>query len=271
VTSASPAPLTAPDVLALLARLDEIAERVILVGGQAVNLWAEHYLAQGRVPELLVDVPYTSKDVDFCASKEVVRAFAARLPQGRARFPSLDDATPNTGIVMFVDDAGRERVIDFLAAPFGLDAKEVERDAVSMDVLDAQGQATGRRFRVMHPIASMESRVHNVVGLAHTYDTPHGRKQLRASVVCAREALKDLLDTPAAEGFDPVRTVLDLNERIFDLCLHDHHGRVVHQRTGIDPFDAVFVDPRLGERFVATRYPQVRARLAAARKKRAPK
>ena len=36
------------------------------------------------------------------------------------------------------------------------------------------------------------------------------------------------------EGFDPVRAVLNLNERIFDLCLHNHHGRVVLQRAGID-------------------------------------
>lgn len=113
----------------------------------------------------------------------------------------------------------------------------------------------------------MESRVHNVVGLPRDYDTPHGRKQLRASVVCAREALRDVPDTPATDRFDPVRAALDLNERIFDLCLRDRHGKVVHHRTGVDPFDAVLVDRRLGDRFVDVRLPQVRSRLALVRKK----
>ncbi len=267
MTRSAPTLLTAPNVLALMARLDEVAERVVLVGGQAVNVWAEHYLALGRVPELVADAPFASKDVDFCASREAVRAFAARLPHGRAKFASLDDATPNVGVVMFVDDAGHERLIDFLSAPFGMNAAQIERESILMDVLDAAGEPTGRKFRVMHPIACLESRVHNVVGLAEMYDTPHGRKQLRAAVACAHEALKDLLDAPEAEGFDPVRAVLDLNERIFDLCLRDHHGRLVHQRTGIDPFGAVLIDDRLGERFVTLRYPQVRDRLTALRKK----
>ena len=31
-----------------------------------------------------------------------------------------------------------------------------------------------------------------------------------AAVVCARETLKDILDTPASDDFDPVRAALDL-------------------------------------------------------------
>lgn len=69
-------------------------------------------------------------------------------------------------------DAGRERVIDFVTAVFGLHDSEIGLDAVSMAVLDALGQATGQRFRVMHPVASMGSRGHNVVGLAHTRHAP---------------------------------------------------------------------------------------------------
>lgn len=262
----SPPPLSAGDVLTLLARLGDVAEQVILVGGQAVNVWVEHYRAQERLPELSTAGAFTSKDVDFCAARDVVRSFAARLPKGRAKFPSLDDATPNVGIVIFADDGGYERTIDFLSAPFGMDAAAVQRRSVRYDLYDAEGRSTGHGYRLMHPVDCMESRVHNVVGLAHAYDTPHGRKQLRASVFCAREALKDILDTPTTETFNPVRTVLDLNERIFQFCLHDRNGRVV-VRTGIDPLDAVLIDPRLGARFTDTRVPQVRARLAALRAK----
>lgn len=264
-----PPPISARDVLALLVRLGDVADRIVLVGGQAVNLWSEIYLAQGRAPELMEDAPFTSKDIDFCGSHEAARLFAARVRQGRAKLATLDDATPNVGVVLFVDDGGHERVVDFLGAPFGMKARGVERNSVRLDLLDDAGISTGTTYRVMHPVDCLESRVHNVVGLATTYDTPHGRRQLRAAVICAREALKDILDTPASEGFDPVRAVLDLNERIFDLCLHDRHGRVVCQRAGIDPFDAVLVDPRLGEKFIERRWPQMRQRLAAQRAKMA--
>jgi len=264
---AAPPPLSARDVFALLARLGDIAEQVVLVGGQAVNVWSEFYVAQGRADALIADAPFVSKDIDFCASRATVKGFAARLPGGTARLATLDDATPQVGLVHFLDEGGHARQIDFLGSPFGMDAKAVVRASVPLDVLDAQGQPTGHQFRVMHPVDCLESRVHNVVGLAHAYDTPHGRRQLRAAVVCAREALKDILDTPPADTFDPVRTVLNLNERIFNLCLHDRHGRVVYAQTTIDPFDAVLADPRLGERFLSLRLPQVRSRLAAQRRK----
>ncbi len=262
-----PPPISAREVLELLARLGDVADRIVLVGGQAVNIWSEYYLAQGRAPELLADAPFTSKDIDFCGSHEAARLFAARVRQGRAKLATLDDATPNVGVVLYVDDGGHERVVDFLGAPFGMVGREVEQRSVRLDVLDEAGTSTGATYRVMHPVDCLESRVHNVMGLADAYDTPRGRRQLHASVVCAREALADILDTPASDQFDPVRIVLDLNERLFTFCLRDRHGRTVHQRTGIDPLDAVSVDPRLGERFIGVRLPQVRARVAALRAK----
>jgi hypothetical protein len=148
-----------------------------------------------------------------------------------------------------------------------MESKAITRSSVPLDVLDEQGRPTGHRFRVMHPVDCLESRVHNVVGLADAYDTAHGRRQLRAALVCAREALSDILDTPGSDEFDPVRAVLDLNERLFRLCLHDPHGRVVHAQTGIDPLEAVLADSRLGERFLTVRLPQVKRRVAALRSK----
>lgn len=267
MTGSSVTPLSLDEVLALLGTLGELGERVVLIGGQAISFWADHYVRLGRAPEISTDAPLTSKDIDFCGPRDVVPLFARRLRGGRARLATLDDATPNVGVIRYLDDAGYERVIDFLGAPFGMTAAGVQRDAVPVALRTREGVATGHHVLVMHPLACLESRVHNVVGLAHAYDTPHGRRQLRAAVVCAREALKDVIATPAAERFDPVRTALDLNERLFHLCHANAHGRVVLQRTGIDPFDAVLVDPRLGEKFFERRLPQMRERLARLRGK----
>jgi hypothetical protein len=54
----------------------------------------------------------------------------------------------------------------------------VRDTAIAVDILDDAGKTTGVRFLVMHPVLGMESRVHNVAGLADAYDTERGRTQL---------------------------------------------------------------------------------------------
>jgi len=107
----------------------------------------------------------------------------------------------------------------------------------------------GIEFLVMHPAHVLESRASNVDGLPN-YRSPQGLKQLRASVVCAREFARDLLD----EGH--VRDVLRLNERVFRFSLRGH-GLGVWMRDQISTFEAVLLDPRLPAGFVHTRYPRM--------------
>ena len=147
------------DIRPILARLADLDRDLVLVGGQAVNFWA--FVYEGRVPALAQAGPFASRDVDFCGDRRTVRECAQRLG-GRARVSTLDDATPNSGTVVFVDSAGVQRSLDILSAPFGLAASEVRDTAIAVDILDDAGKTTGVRFRVMHPVLSMESRVHNV-------------------------------------------------------------------------------------------------------------
>jgi hypothetical protein len=149
------------DIRPILARLADLDRDLVLVGGQAVNFWA--FVYEGRVPALARAGPFASRDVDFCGDRRTVRQCAQRLG-GRARVSTLDDATPNSGTVVFVDSAGVQRSLDILSAPFGLAASEVRDTAIAVDILDDAGNTTGVRFHVVHPVLSMESRVHNVAG-----------------------------------------------------------------------------------------------------------
>ncbi|MEZ4297217.1 MAG: hypothetical protein R3B70_19790 [Polyangiaceae bacterium] len=247
--------LTFRDIKTVLARLQ--GAKIVLIGGQALNFWAEHFLP--RAPELAAGAPYTSKDIDFCGDRAAVIDCASRL-QGRFALPSDFESTVNSGVVLFVDGDGTPRQIDFLDAPYGLRAQDVFDTSIPIEELDEHGEPTGIRFSVMHPVRCMESRVHNVIGLRQT--DAHALKQLRASIFCARELLRDLLE----QGY--VREVLKLSERIFELCRHDIHGRVVHARTSLDPFEAVLCIPPLPERFIAVRYPQMQACLRRLRERR---
>jgi hypothetical protein len=86
---------------------------VILVGGQAINVWATRYLA--RAAELESEGPFTSKDVDLWGDGKAVRECARRLPQGQPLFPDPDHHVPiNSGIVRFVDTNGFRRDLDVL-------------------------------------------------------------------------------------------------------------------------------------------------------------
>ena len=69
-------PLTYEKTTRVLARLAGAGE-FVLVGGQAVNFWAGMY--EHVTPELADNGPYTSKDIDFAGSKEVVKECAVRL------------------------------------------------------------------------------------------------------------------------------------------------------------------------------------------------
>ena len=257
-----PPPLAFADVKPILSRLERIADSVVLVGGQAVNFWAELYAS--RVPAINRAAPFTSKDIDFCGDVRAVRLCADRLG-GTSRIATIDDHTPNTGVVTFLDDDGVKRTIDFLDSPLGLRAEEVQRLAIPAEILDARGKPSGPLFRIMHPVQVMESRVHNAMALPG-YDSPAALKQLRLSVICAREFIRDVIDS------DRIRVALRLNERIFTFCLKDRDGRLVHAKHGVDPFEAVVADDdRLPARFRETRYPQMKRELALRRARSAPR
>ena len=49
----------------------------VLIGGQAVNCWAERYLA--TTPELEKVQPFTSEDIDFKGGRDDVNAIADQL------------------------------------------------------------------------------------------------------------------------------------------------------------------------------------------------
>jgi hypothetical protein len=247
------------DIRPILAKVADLGRDLVLVGGQAVNFWAHVY--EGRVPTVARDAPFTSKDIDFCGDQRSVRVCAERL-NGRARVATFDDATPNSGTVVFADAEGVSRTLDVVSAPFGLDGVEVHDTALAVEIIDDTGSPTGVRFYVMHPVLSMESRVHNVVGLPGAYDTEQGRKQLRVSILCAREYMLDVLDG-RIDAEEPPRTVLKLNERIFRFCMRDHHAKELYRAKGVDAAEAIVDDARLPAAFREKRLPQIMQQLSA--------
>lgn len=254
-------PLGPEEVRRVLRELAPLSEyrRIILVGGQAVAFWAVFFELTTPTAEREI---FTSKDIDFEGAARSARK-AGELLDGDVRIPTIDDHTPNTGLVIFEDSDGELREADFISAPYGLDGRDVRDSAVKLSVPNPGGSDVP--VWVMHPERCMESRIYNVVGLRQS-----GRiamDQLRRSVVCAREFSRFLLEDQGAPEAERVRAVLRLNERIYRKCLRDSAFRQVVEDYELDPFGAVLVDDRLPERFREKRYPQMVEQLGDRRKR----
>jgi hypothetical protein len=234
---AAATPLSKEEVNRVLLRLGPLtADRsVVLVGGQAIAYWTRILGVSDRMPTV---AQLTSKDIDFEGSARAAR-HAASLLGGSVRIAGIDDATPNTGVVRFVDSDGVEREIDFIDAPLGLRARDVRNTAIRLLITDASGSNEVPVW-ILHPERCMESRVYNVQLLGQ--DAQNAMRQLDASIVCAREWSRSLLGDEAVPERDRVRAVLRLNERVFRRCIGDLHFRALHHDRGVDPFDAVLAD-----------------------------
>lgn len=148
------APLSYEEAIRILRELHELSEqhRIVVISGQAVALWyrelsRRHYLPGDQAESL------TSKDIDFRRARQTVHRAAALLG-GTARLPSLVDHTPSTGLVLFVDGDGRTRQIDFVDAPYGLNARDVVETAQHILLRDDHGEVP---VVVIHPERLMEA------------------------------------------------------------------------------------------------------------------
>ncbi|MBK7580872.1 MAG: hypothetical protein IPI67_11760 [Myxococcales bacterium] len=242
-----PPPLSFSDALDILRRIG--GQKIVLVGGQAVNYWAERYAH--NVKALRAAMPFTSKDIDFQGLRPDVEECARRLG-GKALLASFDDNTPNSGVVHFKDRHGHERTIDFLANVAGVNEKQLLATAVPVPLPRSGGEVL-----VMHPSLCLESRAHNVARLPG-YDTPAARKQLRAAIYCAREFIAEAL----AAG--EVRQALKMSERIFKFSLKNTAVRLAMDKN-IDVFRAVQSHRAMPENFRKRRYPQMVVELAKER------
>ena len=106
---------------------------MMLVGGQALNYWAET-LGIANAGSTGIYGPATSEDIDIMGSVKAVRAFAQAVG-GKPHIVGFGDLhSPNSGIVTFCF-RGETHSIDFLAQMAGFKA------------LGASGSAQMRDYR----------------------------------------------------------------------------------------------------------------------------
>ena len=160
----------------------------VLVGGQAVNVWACRYEQDGRAWHELR--PYTSRDLDYHGGLAEAR-LAMRVLAARGHLNTGSDPSPNAGVLKVSLPDGHELLVDILTGVFGLSAAEVERTAVTWS---GTGVLSGLNLRVIHPLLLLEGKAAALRGLpqADRQDAKH----LRMLVLIVRQWLREQLADP---------------------------------------------------------------------------
>ena len=238
------APLSLEDVRAILAIC---SPRGLLVGGQALALWADQ-LAVDPPKELL---PVVTLDADFIGDSELAKELGERLGW-KTWLPSVDDATPQTGKVTRRLRNGATKQVDFLSGVVGLTTKDIARRAITLEI-----PSIGR-VRVMHPVDLLDSRIQNLHQLPDKR-TPAGIAQAGLAIDVVRAYLRDVI------GRQGERAGLKLLERVADIA-GDIAGVRVFLLYAIDPLQAVPLDAfRTTPKLHGQRWPQIVAEVARLR------
>jgi hypothetical protein len=158
-------------------------ELPLIVGGQAVNIWAEIY-AQAS-PGLEAFEPFSSRDADILGNRALAETLAKKAGW-KCRF--IDQ---NNSLVIAVltgpDGGGKPLTIDVLQEVNGL----TEADLAANQVIET---ATGARFRIPSPIVLLKAKLYNLISLANQerpQDIKHAKMLVHIVPLYLREMLTE--------------------------------------------------------------------------------
>jgi hypothetical protein len=172
---------------------------LILVGGQAINIWASYYAKQ--IPELIDYLPFSSADLDFYGGK--VEAIACQKILGGTINLNKDfDPSPNTGVLIVPAEPQPLR-IDFLGSVFGVGDVELAQSAIAFE---GQEHLAGLRVKILNPILCFEGKLKSTVGLPQ-----EGRqdiKHLKMSLLFVRQYIIDTIENDARQGLKLIERII---------------------------------------------------------------
>src|SRR5919108_2058996 len=170
-----------PEVALTEEEIDQILRscngRALLVGGQSLAFWAQHYRVK---PPLGVLAESVTSDADFIGSAQIALDLwqSLRALDWKYWQPSPADATSQTAKLSKTVEGQGIKQVDFLDSIIGLRTEGIQRRAAVLTLAD------GTRLRVLHPLDVLESRLQNLAQLAEKR-TSQGTAQANLAS-CAR-------------------------------------------------------------------------------------
>jgi hypothetical protein len=181
---------------------DAAGQPYVLIGGQAVNYWAERYLHME--PGLASFQPFTSADIDFKGNREDVQRIARQL-QLSPSFPHKVEMTALAGIIP-LQIGELKSFIEVVRRIPGIPETR-ETPAV-------QAEWEGKLIRVLDPISLLTSKLELAATVSQ--EDRHDVLHLKILTLCVRPFLEELLqqvevgDLPARDWLKVANQVLRL-------------------------------------------------------------
>ena len=181
---------------------DATGQPYLLIGGQAVNYWAERYLA--TEPQLKPLQPFTSEDIDFKGGSADVQRIARQLELAPG-YPPKVQMTALAGVIPF-KIGGLKSNIEVVRRIPGVSG--------SVEALAVQAEWNGKFIRVLDPISLLACKLELVANVPQEkrHDVPH----LKILLPCVRAFLNEFLqrversEIPARHWLGAVNQVLKL-------------------------------------------------------------
>ena len=223
----------------------------ILIGGQALNIWAEYYAQNDS--SLNTYSPFFSHDIDILGDRNAA-ATMHKIWKGEIRVPDMDTHTPMSANLRFNLEDGRPINVDFLEVMIGVDNYHARRDA-----RQARNPHTRKSVLVLHPAHCLASRIYNAYGILNRRTgQPNDRSVARTglAIKVLKHALIDLFKTQDESSH---RQAYRFIEYTASLAVEDPAKRAYHL-DNIDVLEAIPTEPELGisEDFLHERYPRIR-------------
>ncbi|HTY48294.1 MAG TPA: hypothetical protein VMB48_01230 [Steroidobacteraceae bacterium] len=222
-------------------------EIAILVGGQALAVWASFYRVE--IPAALSG--NVTRDADFIGTKDTALIIKAALSNQDWTFEPVRAGSLSPVVAQLVlrsDDGIKE--IDFLGSIVGLRTHEVRRRAVPVCLPD------GSVVTVLHPLDVLASRLHNLAELPEKR-TAKGVAQAQLAIGIAGAFLRDTI----ARGQE--RDVYNQIERMRLIVTHPAIATICREY-GLDVLAGVPLEQIRNENFRARRWPQIQREVAEA-------
>jgi hypothetical protein len=188
-------------------------EPVLLVGGQAVNLWAMYY--ETRTAAL---APFVSRDVDVLGDRKTLETLG-ELARTKPQFFPVKPPTNEIGVIIAKDHNGLPLLIEVLRYVHGVSNAELREPVYTLAIGETHVQ-------VPSPIALMQAKIANVADIAQT-----GRQDARHIMILAQvlPAYLEDLEKAVVEGRMEERKLIEFLERLLAVVTTEKARKVLQE------------------------------------------
>jgi hypothetical protein len=237
-------------------RLLERNVEFVVIGGQAVNLWSEHYSKSSDLPrsEWQHFEPFSSGDLDCLGDSMDARDAGDALGVEAELYPPFSRTpVPNSGSLVVPLDHG-DLLIHFIHTPYGANPDEVRRTALALPI------GKEKPLPVMHPVLCLETKIACLFGLDQR--SRQDLKHVHLSCLIFHEFIRERLQMGA------VKDVLLAAERVGRLACTQNGVNLWHEHSiGCESFlpiniirQAANTEPKLAL-FTSLRWPIVETKI----------